>query len=95
VSRPGGGTVRVRIYVSGRVQGVWFRESCREQADAAHVAGFVRNLADGRVHVEVEGRPAAVSRVVAWCREGPRRARVDTVETAMVEPIGDAGFRVL
>jgi acylphosphatase len=94
VTRAADDAVRVRLYISGRVQGVWYRESCREQADAAKVSGFVRNLADGRVHVEVEGRPAAVSRVVAWCREGPPRARVDDVDAAMMEPIGDAGFRV-
>lgn len=86
--------VRVRVLVSGRVQGVWFRESCRQEATAVGVGGWVRNLADGRVQAELEGPSAAVARVVAWCREGPPRARVDDVRTEMVEPVGERGFRV-
>jgi acylphosphatase len=89
-----GPTVRRRIYVAGRVQGVWFRESCRDRARGAGVAGWVRNLDDGRVEVVVEGPPAAVDEVVAWCREGPPRARVDHVGVADEEPVGERGFRV-
>jgi acylphosphatase len=85
---------RVRALVSGRVQGVWFRESCREQALAAGVAGWVRNLADGRVEAVLEGPPAAVDRVVRWCHEGPRRAHVERVEVLVEEPVGEAGFHV-
>jgi acylphosphatase len=80
--------------VSGRVQGVWFRDGCREQARAAGVAGFARNCADGSVEVQVEGPQAAVDRVVAWCRVGPPRARVDTVELERVATVGEAGFRI-
>ncbi len=87
-------TARVHVFVSGRVQGVWFRESCGEQARAAGVSGWVRNLSDGRVEAVLEGPRAAVARVVAWCRDGPRRARVDGVETADEAPVGEAGFRV-
>jgi acylphosphatase len=86
--------VRRRALVSGRVQGVWFRESCREQAMAVGVAGSVRNLADGRVEAVFEGSRAAVDRLVAWCREGPRRAQVDTVELVDEAPVGESGFRV-
>ncbi|HEX5616224.1 MAG TPA: acylphosphatase [Acidimicrobiia bacterium] len=89
-----GERVRVRVHVQGRVQGVWFRESCRREAEAVGVSGWVRNLGDGRVQAELEGPPAAVARVVAWCREGPSRARVDGVETEMLTPLGGAGFRV-
>ena len=85
---------RVRILVSGRVQGVWFRESCREQARAFGVSGWIRNLADGRVEGVFEGRPAAVQRVVAWCRDGPARARVDRVDMADEAPLGESGFHV-
>ena len=87
-------TIRRRVCVSGRVQGVWFRESCRDQALAAGVAGSVRNLADGRVEVVLEGPPAAVDEVVAWCRRGPRRARVDGIEVVDEAPVGEQGFRV-
>jgi len=86
--------VRRRVLVSGRVQGVWFRESCRDQAVAASVAGSVRNRADGRVEAVLEGAPAAVERVLAWCREGPRQARVDAVEVVEEPPVGESGFRV-
>jgi acylphosphatase len=86
--------VRRRVYVSGRVQGVWFRESCREEAHVAAVDGWVRNLGDGRVEVVLEGPRAAVDRVVAWCRRGPRRARIDHVEVVDEAPVGERGFRV-
>jgi len=85
---------RVRVVVTGRVQGVWFRDSCREQAQAAGVRGFVRNRGDGAVEAELEGPPAAVERVVAWCRVGPSRARVEHVETTPIGIVGEPGFRV-
>jgi acylphosphatase len=87
-------TVRRRVYVSGRVQGVWFRETCRDEAARAGVGGWVRNLDDGRVEVVLEGAPAAVDRVLAWCRRGPRRARVDGVDVVVEAPVGEQGFRV-
>ena len=86
--------VRRRALVAGRVQGVWFRESCRDQAQAAGVSGWVRNLADGRVEVVLEGPPGAVDGVLAWCRRGPRRARVDGIEVVDEAPVGEQGFRV-
>jgi acylphosphatase len=85
---------RVRVLVSGFVQGVWFRDSCRDEATALGVTGYVRNLADGRVEVEIEGPPAAVDRLVEWCRHGPPRADVATVEVVGVPRVRDAGFRV-
>jgi len=89
-----GPSVRRRIFVAGRVQGVWFRESCRDQALASGAAGWVRNLDDGRVEVVLEGPPAAVDAVVAWCRDGPPRARVHDVEVLQEAPVGEQGFRV-
>jgi acylphosphatase len=86
--------VRRRVLVAGRVQGVWFRESCRDRSQAAGVGGWVRNRDDGRVEVVLEGPPAAVDEVVAWCRQGPRRARVDRVEVLDEAPVGEQGFRV-
>ncbi len=87
-------TVRRRVVVAGRVQGVWFRESCREQAAALGVSGWVRNCADGTVEGVFEGPPAAVERLVTWCGEGPSRARVTSVRTTDEAPVGDSGFRV-
>ncbi len=82
------------VLVAGRVQGVWFRDTCCEQARNLGVAGWVRNLADGRVEAVFEGPPAAVDRMVAWCHEGPSRARVDAVEATARTPEGLAGFRI-
>ncbi len=86
--------MRRRVHVSGRVQGVWFRESCRDRALAAGVSGWVRNLDDGRVEVVLEGPPAAVDERIAWCRRGPQRARVDRVDVADEASVGERGFRV-
>lgn len=88
-------TVRRRVLVSGRVQGVFFRETCRRMAEAENVAGSAANLPDGRVEVFFEGEPDAVDRLVDWCRSGPEWADVDAVETREEDPVGDDGFRVL
>jgi acylphosphatase len=89
------GPVEARhVLVAGRVQGVWFRDTCCEQARNLGVAGWVRNLGDGRVEAVFEGAPGAVDRMVAWCHEGPSRARVDTVEVTTRTPDGLAGFRI-
>lgn len=82
------------VLVSGRVQGVWFRDTCCEQARNLGVAGWVRNLADGRVEAVFEGPDGAIERMVAWCHEGPSRARVDAVEVAVRTVTGLAGFRI-
>jgi len=87
-------TVRVRVVVTGRVQGVWYRDSCRSEAQANGVAGFARNRGDGAVEAEFEGPPAAVERVVEWCRHGPPRARVDDVDVTAIPIVGDRRFRV-
>ncbi|MDZ4827570.1 MAG: acylphosphatase [Actinomycetota bacterium] len=89
------GLTRVRVSISGRVQGVWFRDSCREEARALGVAGWVRNCVDGvRVEAEFEGPEAAVARMVAWSRQGPPRAGVDEVHVEPLSPTGEQGFRV-
>jgi acylphosphatase len=80
--------------VSGHVQGVWFRESCRREAEARDVAGSVANRADGSVEAVFEGREAAVAELVAWCRVGPPRAVVTGVDVTQETPAGVLGFRV-
>ena len=89
-----GEVVRRRLQVTGRVQGVWFRESCREVADRLGVTGSVRNRADGTVEVVVEGPAQEVEALVAWCRHGPPAAEVTGVEVAEERPEGLTGFRV-
>jgi acylphosphatase len=86
--------VRVRVVITGRVQGVWFRDACREQARALGVGGFVRNRSDGAVDGEFEGPPAAVDRLVAWCHDGPPRAHVTDVEVEPMTPLGDRRFSI-
>lgn len=69
------------LWISGRVQGVWFRQSTAQQAQAiGDLAGWVRNLPDGRVEVLVAGERALVMALVDWCQHGPPTARVDRVE---------------
>jgi acylphosphatase len=87
-------TIRSRVVVTGRVQGVFFRDTCRDRARAERVHGFVRNRADGSVEAEFEGAEAAVERMIAWCRIGPPRATVDTVSVERIETVGDQTFRV-
>ena len=86
--------VRRRVVVHGRVQGVWFRGATEREAQAAGVAGWVRNRADGTVEAVFEGPPEAVARLLAFCRHGPRGARVDRVEECEEAPEGLAGFAV-
>jgi acylphosphatase len=80
--------------VSGHVQGVWFRESCRREAEARNVAGWIANRADGAVEAVFEGREPDVAQVIAWCRIGPPRADVTAVDVTQEQPEGLIGFRV-
>jgi len=76
-----------RLVAHGRVQGVWFRESMRQEAEALGIAGWVRNRMDGSVEAVIEGSPQAVDAMTAWARRGPRDAQVRRVE-ASEEPVG-------
>jgi acylphosphatase len=85
---------RVRVVVSGHVQGVFFRDSCRREAQRRGVGGWVRNDPAGTVSAEFEGSPGDVEAMVAWCRRGPAHAVVDRVETETVDPTGATRFEV-
>jgi acylphosphatase len=85
---------RVHVYISGDVQGVFFRAEARGRARERGVAGWIRNLPDGRVEAIFEGQEDAVEALSAWCREGPRGARVTEVDAEEEEPEGLAGFEV-
>jgi acylphosphatase len=91
---PGLSVLRVRLVITGRVQGVWYRDSCKKRARVEGVGGWVRNRVDGAVEAEFEGSEPAVARMIAWCREGPRRARVDNVSVEELAPTGERLFRV-
>jgi acylphosphatase len=87
-------SIRRRVVVSGRVQGVWFRDSCRQEAQRNALAGWVRNLPDGRVEAAFEGDDETVDALVQWCREGPPLARVTKIEVLEEEPLGESGFAI-
>ncbi len=72
--------VRAHVFVSGRVQGVYFREYTRREAQKVGVTGWVQNLWDGRVEAVFEGPPSAVEHMVRWCHRGSPRAHVERVE---------------
>jgi acylphosphatase len=86
--------VRTRIVVHGEVQGVFFRDSTREEAERRGVAGWVTNRSDGAVEAVFEGEPDAVAGLVDFCREGPSRADVERVEEEREEPEGLDRFEV-
>jgi acylphosphatase len=80
--------------VHGRVQGVFFRDSTRDEAERRGVAGWVTNRDDGAVEAVFEGDSGAVDAMVAFCREGPSSADVERVEESEEEPEGLSGFDV-
>jgi acylphosphatase len=86
--------VRTRVVVHGHVQGVFFRDSCRREADARGVAGWITNRPDGAVEAVFEGDADGVSALVEFCRRGPRGADVGSVEESGEEPQGLTGFRI-
>ena len=86
-------TARAQVLVTGRVQGVFFRQSTVEMAQGLGLSGWVRNLADGRVQALFEGESTAVEQALAWCRQGPPRARVDELAVEWLDGSGEcAGF---
>ena len=87
--------VRAHIYVSGRVQGVFYRSNTRKKALELGLKGWVRNLPDGRVEAVVEGEENQVDRLIQWCRRGPPSAVVTGLEVEKETPKGEfETFRV-
>lgn len=88
-------TRRVHMLISGRVQGVFFRANAQEVAQRLGLAGYVRNLPDGRVEVVAEGEEEALRRLIEWCHQGPPLARVERVEVRWQNPTGEfSGFHI-
>ena len=85
---------RRRVVISGRVQGVFFRDSVRRRAESASVSGWVRNTPEGTVEAVFEGDPSSVDEMIELCRRGPSRADVAAVEVVDEEPEGLSGFEV-
>jgi len=92
----GAGLIRVHVYVSGRVQGVFYRQNAQRIAHSLGVRGWIRNLDDGRVEAIVEGPEKAVREMLEWMRHGPPLARVDRVEVVTEEYKGEfIDFRIV
>ncbi len=72
----------LHVFVSGRVQGVWYRESTKRQAVERGITGWAKNLTDGRVELVLCGERQRVNTLIDWLHEGPPNARVDSVESA-------------
>lgn len=81
-------------YISGKVQGVYFRQSTQEQAERLDIDGWVRNLADGRVELLIEGEEEALRELEKWLARGPVKAKVAAVELQPMTPQGITGFIV-
>jgi acylphosphatase len=86
--------IRRRVRVTGQVQGVFFRDSMRRQAQQRGVAGWATNRPDGSVEAVFEGDPDAVAGMVAFAQSGPRGATVSSVDVSDEEPEGLDGFEV-
>jgi acylphosphatase len=80
-------TVRAKVRISGRVQGVWFRQSTREKAAELGVTGWVRNCPDGCVEAVFEGNHMIVNAIIEWCQQGPKMARVDHVDIEWLDTV--------
>ena len=86
--------IRRRVTVTGRVQGVFFRDSLRQRASSHHVAGWATNRSDGALEAVFEGRPDDVERLVSFAKTGPRQAEVDSVDVRDEDPEGLSGFEI-
>jgi acylphosphatase len=85
---------RAHVYVTGKVQGVFFRATTRERAREHGVDGWVRNLDDGRVEAVFEGPDSEVEAMVEFCHEGSSAARVEDVDATYEPPEGEDGFQI-
>ena len=88
-------TGRAQVRVTGRVQGVFFRQATRETAERLGLSGWVRNLPDGSVEALFEGPRPFVEQAVAWCRQGPPRAAVDNVAVEWLDGPAETGNFVI
>lgn len=86
---------RAHVYISGDIQGVFFRDSTRQKANELDLNGWVKNMPDGRVEALFEGTSNAVREMLDWCKEGPTQATVEDVDAEYEQPDEDlSGFEV-
>ena len=87
--------VRAHLVISGRVQGVFYRASCRDEGAARGLSGWVRNTPDGNVEAAFEGPEVGVRALIDWCQHGPPSASVTHVAVSWESPTGERGFRIV
>jgi acylphosphatase len=87
--------VAATLLISGRVQGVWYRGSAQNAAQALGLTGWVRNLPTGQVEAFTEGPREKIESLIAWCRRGPQLAEVESVEVTWTQPRHLSDFRVI
>lgn len=85
----------VRLRITGRVQGVWFRASAKEKADELGITGWARNTEDGTVEILAMGEPDVLNEFTTWCRKGPPGARVEHVEEREEHEQKIVGFTII
>jgi acylphosphatase len=93
-ARNAGPRVRAHVWISGRVQGVYFRAYAEDEAAFRKVAGWIRNAPDGRVEAVFEGPSTAVETMIGWCHGGSPASEVTGVDVAWEDPRGESGFRI-
>ncbi|MGH8110223.1 MAG: acylphosphatase [Arenimonas sp.] len=87
--------IRRQFTISGKVQGVWFRASTREQAQTLGLTGYASNLPDGRVQVQAQGEADALAKLEQWLQHGPTLAKVSQVDRIELEvQVSESGFRI-
>ena len=85
----------VRLYIEGTVQGVFFRQFIRENAERQNLKGFARNLEDGRVEVFIEGDNENIDKMIEFCKQGPKHSQIRNVEIKEEKFQGFKEFKVL
>ena len=84
----------VHLIIKGKVQGVFFRASAKDKADDLGIKGWVKNTPEGDVEIMANGNQMAVDEFIQWCRTGPSKAKVTSVDTRIVEEEDFTGFRI-
>ncbi|MBI4130016.1 acylphosphatase [Candidatus Roizmanbacteria bacterium] len=85
---------RIHLFISGRVQGVFFRAHCKEKADELGLRGWVTNLPDGRVEAVFEGEENHIAKMVHWCYSGSLGSRVEKIDIQEEKVRGEEGFEI-
>ena len=85
----------VHLWITGKVQGVFYRATAAEMAEKLHLNGWIKNAEGGAVEATVNGSDEAVDQFIKWCRQGPKRAHVENVAVTPKPDDGLVGFQVI